>query len=171
MFCYYLVNSLLDGLGAVGAASGIEADGVVLVGAEAAVTGLADRLGNSRDGVRGVHILVVDGDLAAVGDGEGVAGLLACRQGGVDQLRGLCAGSACSGLSAERGERAGEAVGRVGRVVLQLCLADGADGLDCRCLVCLFAELEELRHGEGHEDKHDGHDDEEFDECEACFGE
>jgi hypothetical protein len=48
-------TALLDGLGAVGAACGVVTDHVVLVGAEAAVAGLANGLRNGGDLKGGVH--------------------------------------------------------------------------------------------------------------------
>src|SRR3984885_15862847 len=68
-------GGLPDGVGAVDAAGGIVAD-VGLIAAEAAVAGVADGLGDGGD-LKGVEaVLVVDGGLVAVGDGEGIAGLL-----------------------------------------------------------------------------------------------
>ena len=162
-------DSLLDGLGAVGAAGGVFADGVVFVGAEAVVAGFADGLGYGRDLEGGDHVLVIDGDLGAVGDGEGVAGLLAAGEVGRDELGGLSGGRAGLGVAAELGDGAGEADGGIGGVVLELGLGDGADGLGGGGLVGALADLEELGDGEGHEDEHDGHDDEELDQREASL--
>ena len=68
-------GGLLDGLGAVDAAGGVVAD-VGLIATEAAIAGVADGLGDGGD-LKGVEaVLVVDGGLVAVGDGEGVACLL-----------------------------------------------------------------------------------------------
>src|ERR1700735_2905296 len=69
-------GGLPDGLGAVDAAGGIVAD-VGLIATEAAIAGFADGLGDGGD-LKGVEaILVVDGGLVAVGEGKGVACLLA----------------------------------------------------------------------------------------------
>ncbi len=164
-------RTLLDGLGAACAACWIEADGVVLVGAETTVAGFSDRLGDGSDGVGGVHVLIVDGDLAATDDGKGVACFLAGGEGSVDKLGGLGGGRSSIGLAAEGGNGAGEAIRRIGGVVLELGLADGAHGLDGRGLIGLLAKLEKLRHGERHEDEHDGHHDEEFDQGKTRFRE
>jgi hypothetical protein len=93
-------TGLLEQFGAVGAALGVVADLGVLVGAEAAVSGVADGVGHGGDLVAVVLVDVVDGLLAAVGDGEGVAGLVAGGEVIGDELRGLRGGVAGAGLAA-----------------------------------------------------------------------
>ena len=157
----------LDGLAAAGAALRVFADGVVLVRAEAGVASFADGLRDCGDLERGKHVLVIDGHLGAVRDAEGVAGLLAGRKGGLDELGGLRGGSAGLWIAAEIGKGTGKAVRGVGRVVLELCLGDGAHGLDGAGLIGLLAQLEELWNGQGHEDQHDRHNDQQLDQRET----
>jgi len=53
----------------------VEPDDGILVRAVAFVAGLADLIGDRGELIRGIAILVVEGDLGAADDGEGVAAL------------------------------------------------------------------------------------------------
>jgi hypothetical protein len=160
---------LLEELGAVGAALGVVADLGVLVGAEAAVAGVAYGVGDGVDLVAVVHVDVVDRGLVAAGDGEGVTGFGAAGEIVGDELRGLCRGWRGADFAAEGGEGAGEAVLRVGGGVLTFHLVEHAQGGDGGGLVAAADDGLHGRDGEGHEDENDRHDDEKFDEREAGF--
>ena len=161
--------SWLVGDGAVGAAGGVVLDDVVFVGAVAVVAGLADGLGYAGEFVGGVNVLVIDGDLGAAGDGEGVSGLLAVERAWGSRLRGLRGGRAGPGIAAEDGEGAGEAARRVAGVVVAFGACRWCGWSGPRRSRWPSFDLEHLGDGEGHEDEHDGHDDEELDEGEAGF--
>src|ERR1700728_3583331 len=115
--CWERERGLLEELSAVGAALGVVADLGVLVGAEAAVAGVADGVGDGVDLVAVVLVDVVDGALGAAANGEGVAGLVAGGEVVGDELGGLGGGWSGADFTAEDGERAGEAVLRIGGVV------------------------------------------------------
>jgi len=160
---------LLQELSAVGAAFWVVPDLGIFVAAEAAVTGVADRVGDGGDDVAVVLVNVIVGGLVGAGDGEGVAGLGAAGEVIRNELRGLGGGWGGALFAAHRGEGAGEAVLRIGGVVLALHLVEHAQGGDGGGLISLADDGLHGRDGEGHEDEDDGHDDEQFDESEAGF--
>ena len=85
-----LALSLLDRLGAVGAAGWIVLYRVVLIRAVAVIAGLADAFRYGGELERVVLILVVDRRLGAAGDGENVARLVAAGgERGIKKLRTL----------------------------------------------------------------------------------
>src|ERR1700722_19662511 len=86
--------ALLNRLRAVRAACWILANGVVLIRAIAVVARLAHGVRHSRNLIRGVHVLIIDRHLAAVGDRECVTGLLSTgkiRSKKLRRLRCRCA--------------------------------------------------------------------------------
>src|ERR1039458_696456 len=152
--------TLREGLGAVGATVGVGPDDTILVRAVAFVAGLADLIGDCGELIRGIAILVVEGDLGAADDGEGVAALPA--SGGerwVDELRGLCGGCAGAGIATQGGQGAGVAVGGVGDVVGGLSLPDGVQHQDCGGLVGALLDREQRGNEEREEEQNEDEQD------------
>jgi hypothetical protein len=75
------------------------------IGAETAVAGarLAQRLRHCGGLVAGVHVLIIDGHLGAVGQGKGVTRLLAGGEVTGNQAGGLRGGGSAIGTLATKG--------------------------------------------------------------------
>jgi hypothetical protein len=118
-----LKEVLLKGLRTVGSTVGVVMYFHSFVGAEAAVTALANGRWHGRDPVAGVYVSAVDQARPAVGDQEGVAAPLSRGEVGGNQLRsfrpwpaGICIASKCGKLAGVSDVRVCDAISEFYRI-------------------------------------------------------